>query len=126
MQNQKRAPFPLAGGVLTIIGSCFALPAAILSIYISYDWGAYGYGAYPAYILFFGIFGLIAFAFGLAAGIMTLKRIHIVFSIFGVSFLLASGVMMIIAVLVLGLLIMILSILGVIFVALSNKQFSSR
>ena len=124
---QKRTPFPTTAGILTIIGSCVAIAMGI--IYLAAALFSYGYAygyiyGLSVYYLITGIFGIIAFAFGLTGGIFSLKRKRLAFSIFGMSLLIASGIMMAIPLWVFGLPIAVLSILSVIFVAISKGEFA--
>jgi hypothetical protein len=128
---QKRTPFPTTAGILTIIGSCIAivmgiiyLVAALFSVGYAYGY-TYGYFyGLSVYYLITGILGIIAFAFGLTGGIFSLKRKRLAFSIFGMSLLIASGIMMAMPVWVFGLPIVVLSILSIIFVAISKGEFA--
>ena len=92
------------------------------------------------YLLFIGILGIIAFAFGLGGGINTFKRTNILSSIFGLSLLIASGVMLSVSYIwiadltnslfpmsliwIIGFVTIVLSVLGLIFIAISRKEFS--
>jgi endogenous inhibitor of DNA gyrase (YacG/DUF329 family) len=123
----KRTPFPLAAGILTIIGSCVAIGMGLLYIVAALTSWGYGYGYIDGLNIYYvttGIFGIISFSFGLTSGIFALKRRRIAFSIFGLSLLITAGIMMSIPVFVYGLPIAILSILSVIFVAISKAEFS--
>lgn len=81
--------------------------------------------------LLMGIFGIFGFAFGLTAGIFTLKRIHFGVAIVGACFPLVSGAVNIVPIgyrstyagLLFGLPILILSLLGLIFTTLSKREF---
>jgi hypothetical protein len=133
----KRTGFPIAGGILTIVGSCIAAFIGILMLIASaFQSNAYYYyyNPYP-YYLFIGIFGILGFAFGLTAGIFSLKRRHFAFSIIGISLLLLSGfvTMVLFALmpfgsvwggLLFGLPAMLLSLLGLIFTAISKSEFA--
>jgi hypothetical protein len=98
-------------------------------LYIARAFFSYGYGYYfitgfDVYYFITGMLGIIAFAFGLTGGIFSLKRKRIAFSIFGMSLLITSGIMMTIPLWVFGLPIAVLSILGVIFAAISKGEFA--
>ena len=128
--SQKRTPLPIVAGILTIIGSCLAIAISIL--YLSAASTSFGYrpgyingfNAYFEYYLATGIFGAISFTFGLASGIFLLRCKRMAFSLFGLTLLLACGVMMSIPLFFFGLPILVLSILSVIFVAISKAEFN--
>jgi hypothetical protein len=137
MRQLKRTPFPSTAGILTIIGSCITITLSILLVAGTLYIVVMGYfGISPArylYNLIAGIFGIIAFAFGLTGGIFALRRRRIALSIFGISLLITSGIMMSLPFWVMGytisnwvwgLPIVILSVLSVIFVAVSKGEFS--
>ena len=102
------------------------IAAALFSFAFSYEFGYVYMNNYTINIFFLiaGIFGIIAFAFGLSGGIFSLKRRRLVFSVFGMSLLIASGIMMAIPVWVYGLPIATLLLLSVIFVAISKDEFT--
>lgn len=60
--------FRIAGGVLTIVASCFCLLWGLLGIWICIE------NSFPEAILLFGIPGILGFTFGLTAGILAFKR----------------------------------------------------
>jgi hypothetical protein len=78
-----RTDFPVAGGVLLILAASICVVAGMVAlvIFVStyqstyyYDWGARSYYM-PRYgDLFAATFGIVAFVYGLAAGILALKR----------------------------------------------------
>jgi hypothetical protein len=133
----KKTGFPIAGGILTILGSCIAAFIGMLMLIASaFESNAYyySYNPYP-YYLFIGFFGILGFAFGLTAGIFSLKRKHFALSIVGTSLLLLSGFVMVVLFalmpygsvgvgLLFGLPAMLLSLLGLIFTAISKGEFA--
>jgi hypothetical protein len=120
---RKRSAFPTAGGILAIIGSCIAIITGIAGLASATGY----YNDFGAYMIM-GIFGILAFAFGLTAGILTLKRRVFALAIIGISLLLVSGVITSIAIpyagWIFGLPIAILSILAIIFTAISKREFA--
>lgn len=127
--QKKRTAFPITAGVLAILSSCVAIGIGILAIYEAltesgYGWG-YVNGVNLEYVVI-GIFGILAFSFGLSSGIIALlrNRKYIAFSIFGLSFMLAFGILIATQLWYLGLPMTILSILSIIFVAISKAEFS--
>jgi len=75
-----------------------------------------------------GIFAIVTFAFGLFAGISSLNRRFVAPSIFGLSLLIFSGILISIPIESLtswqvGLPITILSTIGIIFIAISKSEF---
>ena len=82
-----------------------------------------------------GVFGILAFAFGLTAGICSLKRRAFGISIFGTALVLISGVVTImffggagegasVGGFLFGLPMILLSILGIVFLGVSSKEFT--
>lgn len=119
---QKRTGFPTASGVLTIIGSCIAILYGILGL-IDASLNYYNSGPYAIV----GIFGILAFAFGLTGGILTLRRKVFVLAIIGISLVLISGIIISVAIpigFIFGIPVMILSILGLIFTSISKREFT--
>ncbi len=136
---KKRSGFPTAAGILTIIGACIIVivgSLGLLAFWLAMSQSAFGFG-YPSSILYYlvmGIFDSLAFAFGLAGGICAVRRRRFALAIAGTILLLVSGLVTI-AVFALqgyyaivfgamfGLPVLILSILAVIFVAVSKGEF---
>lgn len=136
---QKRSGFPVAAGILTIIGACLIIivgSLGLLSFWLAMSQGSFGLYYSPSilYYLVMGIFDSLAFAFGLAGGICAVRRRRFALAIAGAILLLVSGLVTI-AVFALqgyytivfgamfGLPVLILSILAVIFVAASKGEF---
>ena len=132
----KTTGLPIAGGILAILASCITCFIAVsviaaflgnLSIYLSVP---------PFYgMIFLGMFGIVAFALGLAGGITSLTRKNFAPSIVGICFSILQGFIIVIvsgtvgdsalrAGFLLGLPIIALSILGLIFVAISKAEFT--
>lgn len=132
LKMQKNTPFPIVAGAFTTLASCmtlvigiFFIAGALFSSVFAYEFGTVWISNYPinVYLLVAGILEIIAFAFGLTGSIYSLKRRRLALSIFGMSLLLASGAMIALPMLIYGLPIAILSILSVIFVAISKSEF---
>jgi hypothetical protein len=127
----RKTGFPIAGGILGIIASCVCIFVGILGILTSiqpdYPYPRLG-------ILFMGIFTLIGFAFGLTGGILTLKRKNFSLAIIGISLILVSGFIIILVsmtvpygswgAVIYGVPIILLSILSLIFTAISKQEFT--
>lgn len=124
-KTMKRTGFPIAAGILTILAAC-------VSFIIGFLFGFTGIIAF----LILGILDILAFAFGLTGGMFSLERTHFPLVIFGISFLLSSMVVSIILLratafaafqwgvwFLFSLPIIILSILGLIFAAISKREF---
>jgi hypothetical protein len=146
LKLHKRTPLPIAAGVLTTLGSSIVIIAAVMALVSSLFYLIIGYdfkisiSFTSGYLLFIGVLGIIAFAFGLGGGISIFKRTNIVTSIVGLSLLIASGIMLSVSYIwtadltnslfpmspiwIIGILTIVLSILGLIFVAISRKEFS--
>jgi hypothetical protein len=119
---------PIAAGVLTVIAACISFLlgfASLLSCLKSQATSDY---------LTIGIFGLLTFAFGLATGIMSLRRRLHTLTIFGLSFTLFIGFLAVIAgefehhsewinSLIFAVSMVILSLLSVIFIAEAEEHF---
>jgi hypothetical protein len=116
---QKRSGFPTASGVLTIIGASISLLIGIIFLINAYFLG----DASDATV---GVFGILAFSFGLTGGILTLKRKVFVLAIIGICFVIVSSILTSVAIdfgFIFGLPVFILSTLGLIFTAISKKEF---
>jgi hypothetical protein len=118
--------FPTAGGALTIVACCISFVIGILAlIEISYHDYFYYYSGYAIA----GILNVIGFAFGITAGVLTLKRRIFPLAIAGASLVLVSSAI-ITAVFTpfggfaFGVSAFVLSILGVIFTAVSKSEFT--
>jgi hypothetical protein len=124
--TKKRSGFLTSAGIFTII----AAPISLLIGILGYASAAI-YSPYESYLVvnvLMGFFGILAFALGLIGGILTLKRKHFALSITGISLVLVSGIIVSVVIpygcLVFGIPVMILSILGVTFTSISNKEFA--
>lgn len=131
----KQTGFPIAGGILAIIASCVCIIIGL--VYLIMFQASISYvGGQPRWeCLFAGLFGIIAFAFGLAGGITSLRRKNFKLAIIGVCFALTSGFVnfgalgthpysALLGGLIFGLPIIILSLLSLIFIAISKGEFS--
>jgi len=127
----RKTGFPIAGGILSIIASCVCIFVGILGILTSIE-PYYPYSRFG--MLFMGIFALIGFAFGLTGGILTLRRKNFSLAIIGISLVLVSGFITILAsitepygylgAVIFGVPIILLSILSLIFTAISKQEFT--
>jgi hypothetical protein len=139
--SHKKTGFPIAGGILTILDSCmcaFIGGIGLLALASEYMRGMpfYYYTGYEVSMFVIAFFGIMGFAFGLASGIMSLRRRHFALSIAGLSLLILTGIAIIIGAgaspyedslsggLEFGLPIMGIAILSLIFVAISKQEFS--
>lgn len=116
---RRRSGFLTAAGVLTIIASCLALVIGFFGLYTAF-WGNYEVAIFP------GIAGLIGFGFGLASGIMILRRQLLSLVFIGQSVVLLASMLCLFRFdffLVFGLAPLIIGILSVVFVAVSHRQF---
>jgi hypothetical protein len=132
---RKRSGFQIAAGVLTIIGACISISIGLLwLVAFAMYFRTYPFYTPTSYFLATGIFNVFAFAFGLMSGIFTLRRKHFALSMIGVSLVLVSGFVIIrslevmgyealMGYLVFGVPIVILSLLGLIFAAISRNEF---
>jgi len=122
--GEKRG-FRIAGGVLSIIAACICIITGLIGLAYHYTYG----------IATLGIPGLIAFAFGLTAGILTLMRRVFALAIIGEIFVMVAGVLAFIPVSYTnyyayyihawpaGIFIFLLILLGLIFTALARADF---
>jgi len=141
----KNTPLPIAAGVLTTLSSCIIVVAGILSLVsslfflvISYDYKI-SISFVSGFLLFTGILGIISFAFGLTGGVSFLKRTRIITSTVGLSLLIVSGILFSVGYIwiaglsndffsmsliwIAGIIASILSIIGLVFVAVSRAEF---
>lgn len=122
----KHSSFLVASGILTIIGSCFAL---IIGLFLSIG-GSYSlrYGGETELIA--GFFGISAFASGLAAGILLLKKNSFRSVIIGevwlllVTLVLGASIPLYGLFIIFGYPVIALSVLGVIFAAVGKSSFN--
>jgi hypothetical protein len=128
-RRTTRTGFPIAAGVLSIISSSVAMLFALLFIGAYMATFNFRYPTSNLNLLADGVFGVAAFAFGLAGGIMTLKRKNFVFALLGPCFLIAKGATLIVATggdtlgVLIGSTVLALTILSLIFVSISYKEF---
>jgi hypothetical protein len=132
--RSSKSGFALAGGILTILSSlgCSLLGLIFLILGFAANWGeSPNTPLYSDYwSLFIGILGFIAFALGLAGGIMALIRRNFALAIIG-PFLIVSEVLAITIYMrasgVFGVLLILLfaipPLLGLIFVAIAKQEF---
>jgi uncharacterized membrane protein len=136
---KRRSGLLTAGGVLVIIDSCIVMVTAILGLIASVgvlsapqhysNTGIY----YNIFIV--SLFEVLCFAFGLTAGIQSLRRKTFVISIIGIVFLMVAGILDLVYLgipyggalwffLLFGGTTLILSLLGLIFVAIKKQDFT--
>ena len=133
----KRLSFPVAAGVLTIIGACVAAVSGIVGLI-----GFYSTISYPYYYYYhqyewltMGAFGILGCALGLTGGIFTLMRRRFALCVTGMILIMISGFVAVGAfVLILwngwgmgllfGLPCIILSVLSIIFASVSRGDFA--
>ena len=129
---KKRSGFQIAAGVLTIIGACISISVGLIGLVpfvLFFRTSLLIFGSI-SYLLVMGIFCVFAFTCGLISGIFTLRRTHFKLSIIGVSLVLASGFVIIMSfgtmasgAFVFGVPVVTLSLLGLIFAAISRSEF---
>ena len=131
----KRSGFPVAAGVLTIIGACVAAISGIVGLIGFYTTISYSYYYHPYESLVMGVFGILGCALGMTGGIFTLMRRRFVLCISGMVLIMISGFVTVGAfVLILwngwgiGLLFgspsIFLSVLSIIFASVSRGDFA--
>ena len=139
----KRTDFPTAGGVLLIIATTICVIAGIMALAVflvtyqyTYYNGLAGYYSYmPRYVdLFAGFFGILALIYGLAAGILSLKRKKFLHCLIGGLLTVGEGFLIVIAFaqqwpsswiigMVFGAPMIILSVAGLLFVSIAKEEF---
>ena len=89
----KRSGFPVAAGVLTIIGACVAAVSGIVGLIGFYTTISYSYYYYYHQYewLVMGAFGILGCALGLTGGIFTLMRRRFALCITGMVLIIISG-----------------------------------
>ena len=101
-QKQKTVPAPkifkpmrITAGILTIISACLAIVSGIFyliaAVVNSYDY--YYDAATTVFYLITAIICILAFAFGLTSGIFAIRKKHLPVTVFGMSWLIASGIL---------------------------------
>jgi hypothetical protein len=130
-----RTGFPVAAGILAIVSSCMSIIFSVLGIMGFVSTLSHSYYSPYYWSLFMGIFGLVAFAFGVTGGIMSLRRRNFILALIGACLLILQGFITILAMglegtnawaysLLVGSPLIVLSVLSLIFIAISNKEFS--
>jgi hypothetical protein len=130
-----------ASGVLLIIGSAIALTGGLFAFYVASLSPLYYYyfhssdGIAFTVLTIVGIFGILGFAAGLTSGVQCLRRKHFALSFSGAALLLMAGVLHFVATevfpyggsavfaLFFGTPITILTVLGLLFLALRKSEF---
>lgn len=136
--------FPIAAGIMTIIAACICAFIGVMNLFSSM-WGylyinEHYYPINDIHKFVAGVFGVLAFIFGLASGKMSLRRKHLGLSIAGMCFIIVSvliviseivasvrahnGILSVEGTLVLGAPPIALALLSLIFVAISKQEFS--
>jgi DNA-directed RNA polymerase subunit RPC12/RpoP len=139
----KRTDFPVSAGVLLVIGAsvCVLVGAVALGIFVvtyGSDYYYYGWGwrhFVPRYVdLFAGAFGILAFMYGVAAGVFSLKRKQYRHSLTGAIAEVMAGFLIVLVFaqqwptswvigLMFGVPIILLSAAGLLFISISRKEF---
>jgi hypothetical protein len=133
--SRSKTGFPIAAGIMTILAACIFVPigALFLGAYVWYSIQGFHDGLE---VLVTGFFSILGFAFGLASGILSLKRKYFAVALAGQSLVILSGFIMIFGMamrryspaltdgLIFGVPIIGLVILSLIFVAISKQEFS--
>lgn len=130
----KRTALPIAAGILAIIAACACLIVGIIGLIVFVL-------SLTRQLLIQGVIAVLAFAFGLTSGIMSLKRRHFAMTAFGICFIVVAGfvnvlvfgvpmgfgytssIYPILMSMSFGLPILVPSILSIIFVFLSRREF---
>jgi hypothetical protein len=90
-KQQIYEPLLTIAGILTIIGAFLAPFTGLDYIKITIFFQL----ANPSVFKFIGILGILGFAFGLSSAIFIVKRKYFEFSIFGASWLMVEGIILI-------------------------------
>jgi len=123
----KSSNLPLTGGILTIIDACLCLFIGIVGV-LRYAGSFYNY----PWLLFLGLTAFLGFAFGLVGGIAALKRKLYEIALLGVSVIMLSGFIDVVALAarhrilleaLLGIPVLVLAILSLVFIAISRTEF---
>lgn len=131
----RKTGFTVAGGILAISAACASIYVGVVGIVNFASMLARDY--YPSYprdaLLLIGIFGLIGFAFGLTGGILSLRRRRFAGAMFGISLIMISSLVDIVAsapytITIIGQWFgtpkLILSTLSLILIAISKEDFT--
>jgi hypothetical protein len=141
--KQDALKLPLLSGIFSIISAILVLLGGVVTIYgalITY--GGYGYGFIGGTNVFFwivGVFEIIAFSVGLTGAIFQIKRQYFLGTIFSNILLIASAILLIAqaffkigrmeltfsVLLLLAVPILILTILSIVFIGMSKKEFKN-
>ena len=133
----RSTSFPIAAGVAMVVAATIAALYGLIGILnIVLELGRAGSHINLSFeILFMGFFGVVAFVFGLVAAIFTLKRRHFALSMLGTGLVLFYGLVMMSGVwtyrygilsffvIIVVLPMIFLSFLGVVFLAVSRREF---
>jgi hypothetical protein len=110
---------------LAIIAACIC---AFLGIFFTVGFIRYRTSPYliSPYSAGVGIFGVLGFASGMAGGILTLKRRMFYLAMVGIALMLPEGLMVtIMGGWFFGAPVILLAVLGMFFIAMSRKEFTS-
>ncbi len=128
----KRQIILSTAGILAVIASIITLAITLLAFstaQISYGYRpgyVDGFSFFYVYYLATGILGVVSFVFGLASGILILRRRRLAVSVFGLCLLVACGVVMSYPLWFFGLPIIVLSVLSLILVAICRAEFTPK
>lgn len=129
-RRKERINFRIAGGLLTIIGSCIAMVFSAILVVASILADSSQLSTQSANYLTDGAFGILVSTFALAGGIMILKRKNLAFSIIAMCFMAVKGATFVISTsgdfwgLFIGTDILMLAVISLIFISISYKEFS--
>ena len=136
ISTEKKTLYPTAAGILTIIAACVLISLGIIymaawikgqtTYFYPYGPGDY-YTRHSGEYIFAGIFELLGFAFGLTAGILTLKRNLLPMAIVGMALMIVGSILSFVNLgigLAFGLPVIVLTILSVIFIGISKREFT--
>jgi len=124
----KSSNLPLAGGILAIIAACVCLFVGVLGT-LAYAHYSFRYH----WIFLLALIAFVGFVFGLFGGMAALRRKYLEIALLGASFLMLAGIVDIVVPAtarhgivpgtIVGTSVLILSILSLIFIAVSYIEF---
>lgn len=141
--NRNASNLPFLSGIFSVVSAVLVMVGGVVTIWAALvTYGGYGYGFIGGTNVFYwivGVFEIIAFAVGLTGGIFQIKRQYFLGTIFSNILLITSGVMLIgqsffkigrmeltfAGLLLLAVPILILTILSIVFIGMSKKEFKN-
>jgi len=145
-QDASKPPLsnlPFLSGIFSIISAVLVIVGGVVTIWAALvTYGGYGYGFIGGTNVFYwivGVFEIIAFAVGITGGIFQIKRQYFLGTIFSNILLITAGIMLIgqsffkigrmeltfAGLLLLAVPILILTILSIVFIGMSKKEFKN-